>query len=90
MRTLRFLPLLICLSAAAQARPAAVRLIDSSLTLRDGTRLAVTTYFPEPLEPGRRYPVLLELLPYRKDDAFLARDYPLHAYFAAARRFTDR
>lgn len=74
--------LLALVLAAAPAAAAEFRIIDTTMTMRDGAPLAVSYYMPEPLEAGRRYPVLLELLPYRKDDAFLGRDYPLHGYFA--------
>lgn len=49
------------------------------MTMSDGVRLSVTHYRP----PGKGpYPVIVEMLPYRKDDMFLARDYPIHTYFA--------
>jgi len=51
------------------------------LTLRDGVRVAVTWWLPAAREPGERFPALLELLPYRKDDSFYARDFPLYDYF---------
>lgn len=52
------------------------------LTMPDGVRLSVTYFKPFPKSPGERFPALLELLPYRKDDLFYIRDYPLHSYFA--------
>lgn len=51
------------------------------LRMSDGVRLAVTWWIPTPREPGERFPALLELLPYRKDDSFYARDFPLYDYF---------
>jgi predicted acyl esterase len=51
------------------------------LTMPDGVRLAVTVWRPVPRQPSERFPVLLELLPYRKDDSFYQRDYPLYSYF---------
>jgi uncharacterized protein len=51
------------------------------LQMSDGVKLSVT-YFKPAIE-GEKYPVLLELLPYRKDDMFYLRDYPLGAYFAS-------
>jgi predicted acyl esterase len=48
----------------------------------DGVKLAVTYFLPKPLTRGERFPVLLEMLPYRKDDSFYLRDYPPHAYWA--------
>ena len=53
-----------------------------ALTMRDGIRLATTLFRPISREPGERFPAILELLPYRKDDSFYRRDYPLHSYFA--------
>lgn len=47
-----------------------------------GVRLAVTLYRPVARTPGETFPVLLELLPYRKDDSFYARDYPLYSWWA--------
>jgi hypothetical protein len=49
--------------------------------MSDGTRLAVTWWLPTAKHPGERFPALLELLPYRKDDSFYARDFPLYDYF---------
>lgn len=51
------------------------------LAMPDGVRLAVTYWRPVPRAGGERFPVLLELLPYRKDDSFYRRDYPLYEYF---------
>ena len=53
-----------------------------TLTMRDGLKLGVTYFLPEPRQKGERFPSLLEMLPYRKDDSFYTRDYPLYAYFA--------
>jgi hypothetical protein len=52
------------------------------LTMRDGSRLAVTWWKPVAKTPGEQFPVVLEYLPYRKDDSFYARDFPLYDYFA--------
>ncbi len=54
---------------------------EARVPVRDGTELAVTLYLPA--QPAGPVPVLLEYLPYRKDDAMLARDYGLYAYLAA-------
>jgi uncharacterized protein len=54
----------------------------SWLTMRDGVRLAATVFRPLARSPSERFPALLELLPYRKDDSFYRRDYPLYSYFA--------
>jgi predicted acyl esterase len=52
------------------------------LVMPDGVRLSVTYFKPKPRSAGERFPALLELLPYRKDDSFYIRDYPLYSYFA--------
>ncbi|MBL8978204.1 MAG: CocE/NonD family hydrolase [Gemmatimonadetes bacterium] len=52
------------------------------ITLPDGARLAATWWRPVPKHAGERFPALLEFLPYRKDDSFYARDFPLYDYFA--------
>ncbi|MFN7966798.1 MAG: CocE/NonD family hydrolase [Acidobacteriota bacterium] len=52
------------------------------LTMSDGVRLSVTYFLPQPKTPDEKFPVLLELLPYRKDDLFYIRDYPLYHWFA--------
>jgi putative CocE/NonD family hydrolase len=41
----------------------------SWIPMEDGVRLAVSLYLPEGAEEGRAAPVVLEALPYRKDDA---------------------
>jgi uncharacterized protein len=50
-----------------------------TIPMPDGIELAVTLYLP-PDGGVSRVPALLEYLPYRKDDAMLARDYELYAY----------
>src|ERR1019366_1089122 len=60
-----------------------VRMVQQSIPMPDGVHLSATLYMPESAKPGERSPALLEYLPYRKDDATAARDYPIHAWFAA-------
>lgn len=50
--------------------------------MKDGVKLSATFFEPKIIGKTERLPVLLELLPYRKDDTFYMRDYPLHTYFA--------
>ncbi len=52
------------------------------LTMKDGVKLSVTFLKPVPRSPDEKFPILLEYLPYRKDDSFYTRDYPIHTYFA--------
>src|SRR5207248_10262664 len=68
----------------------AVRIATGWVRLQDGVRLAVTLYMPDGAKPGERFPGLLEYLPYRKDDATAARDYPIHSYFARRGYVTAR
>jgi len=49
------------------------------IPMPDGIELAATLYLP-PAGGARQVPALFEFLPYRKDDAMLARDYGLYAY----------
>ncbi len=69
------------LAADAPAAPRAFEVRRDSLLLSDGVRLAATYFLPT-AAPGERFPVLLELLPYRKEDSFYLRDYPVHSYWA--------
>ena len=48
--------------------------------MSDGIRLAATLYMPDHVSAGERVPPILEYLPYRKDDAMVARDYDLYSY----------
>ena len=66
--------------AAAQRGRGAVRAGSRRPSpMPDGMDLAATLYLPD--DRGRRpVPALLEYLPYRKDDAMLARDHDLYSY----------
>ena len=63
------------------AGPMIVR--HDTIPMPDGVPLAVTLYLP-PDTATTPVPALLEYLPYRKDDAMLARDHGLYAYMAAS------
>jgi uncharacterized protein len=68
------------------APPPAVPLYDFRiergwLRMPDGVQLAVTYFRPVPRSPNEKFPVLVEMLPYRKEDSFYRRDYPLYSYF---------
>jgi predicted acyl esterase len=60
-----------------------VRMIQQWIPMPDGVRLSATFYMPDSNKQGEKFPALLEYLPYRKDDATAARDYPIHSWFAA-------
>jgi predicted acyl esterase len=55
---------------------------DGWLTMPDGVNLSVTYIKPVPRKPGEKFPVIFEMLPYRKDDMFYGTDYTKGAYFA--------
>jgi uncharacterized protein len=74
--------LFLLVSIGARADDNGVRLVKTSIPMPDGVRLAATLYMPAGLSPGQRVPVLLEYLPYRKDDDDAVSDYGHHAYFA--------
>jgi hypothetical protein len=54
---------------------------QAGIPLPDGIELAATLYLPDDADTAP-VPALLEYLPYRKDDAMLARDHDLYAYMA--------
>ncbi len=60
-----------------------VHMVQQWIPMPDGVRLSATLYMPANPKRGEKFPALLEYLPYRKDDATAARDYPIHACFAA-------
>jgi uncharacterized protein len=70
---------------AAESAPAtrAVHMVQQWIPMPDGVRLSATLYMPDNGKPEEKFPALLEYLPYRKDDATAARDYPVHHWFAA-------
>ncbi len=53
---------------------------EAWITMPDGIRLAADIYWPTGADKTGRFPVLLEYLPYRKDES-RARNYSLYAYF---------
>jgi len=57
-----------------------IELNEVSIPMPDGVRLAADLYMPTGAEPGAKFPVLLEYLPYRKDESrgYL---YSLYSYF---------
>jgi putative CocE/NonD family hydrolase len=58
------------------------RVEEAWIPMADGRRLAANLYRPDRGPADERFPVLLEYLPYRKDDGTIGRDYPVHGYFA--------
>jgi predicted acyl esterase len=71
-------------SSHPSAPPYGVRMVQAWIPMSDGVKLSATLYMPEGgKKKDEKFPALLEYLPYRKDDAMAARDYPIHSYFAA-------
>lgn len=64
------------------APPYAFTLERGTLTMRDGVQLGVTYYRPTAKAAEEKFPVILEMVPYRKDDFFAQGDYEYGAYFA--------
>ncbi len=52
------------------------------IPMPDGVALAVTLYMPKGAPRGARFPVILNYLPYRKDDDEAQEQYGLFSYFA--------
>ena len=57
-----------------------IEITEVSITMSDGIRLAADIYWPAGAEEKDRFPILLEYLPYRKDEN-RARNYSLYSYF---------
>jgi predicted acyl esterase len=92
-----WLLLLATLGAAAQAVPpvyATMKKVQTTIPMKDGVRLAVNLYMPDGAPQGAtaddKFPVILEYLPYRKDDWSIARDWGLHSYFVRRGYITAR
>ena len=85
--------LLISTSPAAQVIPptyATMKKVQTTIPMKDGVRLAVNLYMPEGAKANDKFPVILEYLPYRKDDWSLARDWNMHSYFVRRGYITAR
>jgi uncharacterized protein len=55
----------------------------TSLSMADGTPLAVTFFKPADATASRKVPIVVAMLPYRKDDEFYAVDHGIYSYLAA-------
>ncbi len=85
--------LLISTGLAAQVIPptyATMKKVQTTIPMKDGVRLAVNLYTPDGAKADDKFPVILEYLPYRKDDWSLARDWNLHSYFVRRGYVTAR
>src|ERR1700690_1399801 len=92
-----WLILLETFTTAAPSTPptyATMKKVQTSITMKDGVRLAVNLYMPDGALPGAKvedkFPAILEYLPYRKDDWPLSRDWDLHSYWVRRGYVTAR
>ena len=46
-----------------------IQIREAWIPLQDGTNLAVDLYMPADMKPDEKLPVILEYLPYRKDES---------------------
>ena len=60
-----------------------MRVREEWIPMPDGVRLAVNLFLPDDLPAGARVPVVLEYLPYRKDDGLAERDFDLYSYLTS-------
>ena len=58
------------------------KVVREKFIMPDGVSLDSTIYMPVRKRKDEQFPVLLEILPYRKDDTFFIMDYPAYSYFA--------
>ena len=72
--------LAVILAACSPASNKDVEIAESWITMSDGVRLAADIYWPAGASKKDRFPVLLEYLPYRKDES-RARNYSLYSWF---------
>ena len=80
-RTLIFvIALAIVLVACSPKTSNEIEITEDWITLEDGIRLAADIYWPAGADQNDRFPVLLEYLPYRKDES-RASNYSVYSYF---------
>ena len=76
----RVIALGFVLAACSPESETKPEITEAWITMPDGIRLAADIYFPAGVDNKERLPVLLEYLPYRKDES-RARNYSLYSYF---------
>ena len=59
-----------------------VDVVRDFITMDDGVKIAVTFYRPADATPEKKYPIIINMVPYRKDDIFYAGDYGMYRYLA--------
>jgi putative CocE/NonD family hydrolase len=79
-RLIQAFVLSVALAACSSPRELEYEITEAWIPMPDGVRLAADIYWPAEVAGGDRFPVLLEYLPYRKDES-RARNYPVYSYF---------
>ena len=72
--------LVVFLGACSSGKSDKIEITQAWIPLSDGVQLAADIYWPAGVDEGDRFPVLLEYLPYRKDES-RARNFSLYSYF---------
>jgi hypothetical protein len=66
---------------SSPAKRYGVRIEHVWIPMKDSVRLAANLFMPTGADSSEKFPVLLEYLPYRKDDGTATRDYAIQSYF---------
>jgi len=74
------LGLILFISSCANKDHKEYEITEVWIPMSDDVRLAADIYWPADYEQEKTYPVLLEYIPYRKDES-RGRNYPLYSYF---------
>jgi putative CocE/NonD family hydrolase len=74
------LGLILFISSCANKDQKEYEITEVWIPMSDDVRLAADIYWPADYEQEKTYPVLLEYIPYRKDESRV-RNYPLYSYF---------
>ena len=74
------LGLILFISSCANKDQKEYEITEIWIPMSDDVRLAADIYWPADYEQEKTYPVLLEYIPYRKDES-RGRNYPLYSYF---------
>ena len=77
---LRVLLLAAVLGACSSPATQEYEITEVWIPMPDGVRLAADIYWPAGATESDSFPVLLEYLPYRKDES-RSRNYPVYSYF---------
>ena len=68
------------LAACSVEQKKTSNMTEAWIAMPDGVRLAADLYWPDGAHKNERFPVLLEYLPYRKDES-RGRNFSLYSYF---------